>query len=157
MISLKSLCEPPSEPIPGILNRWFLAWIPFWLYSFLIFQAAVLPPEKLPAILHRFDDKFFHFTEYACLFFLTLNAFEKTKWNGWRRSSLGLAVLYGLFWGLVTELAQRSVPGRSAEFKDWLADTAGILAGLAIHLFLAGLAGPRHRVMKKEETSWGGS
>ena len=105
------------------------------LYAILIFSGSSLPGEEIPAIGGY--DHLLHFMEYTG-FGMAL------MW--WRISSLVNparslmeATLTGSLYGISDELHQYFVPGRFPSASDWMADTAGTLAGalllLAFFLF----------------------
>ena len=117
-------------------ERRLLGWIPFVVYSYLVFKGAILPPEKIPHFLHRFNDKFLHGLEFFLLFFFAENAFKKSQIKFLVRRPLFSACGYSLLFGALTEWAQIPVPGRSCDFLDWLTDAAGALAALALRVWV---------------------
>ncbi len=80
------------------------------------------PASSLPL------DKVAHFLLYGVLGALT-------AW-GWRRArerpALGLMLTLALTVGVLDEIHQLSVPGRTGDVRDWLADAAGILLCAAL-------------------------
>ncbi|MBR9988392.1 MAG: VanZ family protein [Gemmatimonadetes bacterium] len=78
-------------------------------------------------------DKVAHFGMYGVLGFLLARGWLAADWRGtWL-----LPVLIALLLGMADELRQRSVPGRSAEVADWVADVAGAATGVFIAMRLA--------------------
>lgn len=79
-------------------------------------------PGQIPHL-----DKVAHFSVYGLLGTLLV----RTRWGGrWAPLvALGIASLYGVS----DEIHQSYVPGRSTEFADWFADTAG--AAVAIFMY----------------------
>lgn len=77
-------------------------------------------------------DKLAHFGLYG-----TLGAF--VVW-GWRRSGrlgpLPFLLALAMLVGAADEVHQRSVPGRTSDIMDWVADTTGILTAAAALLRL---------------------
>lgn len=74
-------------------------------------------------------DKMVHLFEYAILAMLMFRA-----WLGftrWSSDKMGKAILiiiiFTSLYGASDELHQKFVPGRSAEFNDWLMDTLGAI------------------------------
>ncbi len=114
------------------MNRFFLGWIPFWLYSAFVFITAILPPDQVPSALTLLNDKVTHGLEYFLLSLLTWNAFARSRIPQLHARISLFTSLYGLATGAATELAQRWVPGRFSEWWDWVADGAGILLGLGV-------------------------
>ncbi len=118
MSNLKKASDPQKV--------FLLGWLPFGLYSFLVIQGAILPPDKIPFFLIQLNDKAVHAAEYFLLFFFALNAFRRAP------RSAGSAVLWALLhcaaMTVITELLQIWVPGRSFELLDGAADLAGAAA-----------------------------
>src|SRR5690606_34358455 len=82
-------------------------------------------------------DKVAHLLAYLVLgFLLTFGAVRQ-------RVPLVVAVLIGLLYGLLDEIHQSRVPGRSAEFADWVADGIGTLIGLFLFLLVRRIRGAR--------------
>ena len=70
-----------------------------------------------------------HFSIFAvlsCLAFLNVNFFDKLSDIQKYLSALGIAAIYAAS----DEFHQKFVEGRSCEFRDWLIDCAGAIAGL---------------------------
>ena len=129
-----------SGETPGaFFPRWFLGWIPLGLATAVVFQGAVLPPEKIPAIFLRINDKLIHGTEYFFLFLFAANAFLQARALWLARSPLGFAFIYCLMIGAATEIVQIFIPGRTADLLDWAADGLGAAVALGIVYGLASL------------------
>ena len=110
-------------------------WIIFLAYTVLVYQTAVLPPNRIPKFWLHVNDKLSHGLQYFLLFWAAWNAFRKIqKWNP--RAAAG-ALFYCAVLGILTEFSQLHVPGRQADLKDWLADMAGAVLGLLLLKFLA--------------------
>lgn len=84
-------------------------------------------------------DKVAHFGMYGVLGFLLARGWSAV---GWRRGAWLLPLLIAVLLGVADELRQRSLPGRSAEVADWLADLAGASTGV----FIAMRMGRRRRI-----------
>jgi VanZ family protein len=108
--------------LPAILLAVFILWIG--------------SRTSIPAVVHTAApiDKLAHFLLYGAL--------GAVAAHGWIRSpryhAAAWPLLAGFFIGLADELNQLRLPQRSAEFGDWVADAAGILAGFSLALRLAG-------------------
>lgn len=112
-----------------------------------------MPPSELPPILQRFDDKLLHFAEFFLLFLASVNAFRLARSSFFRHSAI-LAAGYGILAGILTEILQHSVEGRSPETADLAADGLGTLAGLILYAFLRYLAYTRsHHALRSRELS----
>ena len=101
-------------------RRLYLALLVAWVV--LTFFLTSFPNPRVP-LLFRFADKVAHLGFYAVMGLLC--AF-------WRRESgvpAGRAILEALFFtavaGAVDEVHQYWIPGRSAEFFDWVMDALG--------------------------------
>ena len=78
-------------------------------------------------------DKVAHFTMYGVLGFLLARGWLAARGRRWWPITLLLPLLLGL----ADEMRQRSVPGRSAEAADWVADVTGASLGVYIALRMA--------------------
>ncbi len=81
--------------------------------------------------LERFPlrDKGVHFLEYGGLGFLLAHATFRTWPKKSRLRTAALAVLITVLWGMLDEIHQAFIPGRSPEALDLVADAAGATAG----------------------------
>ncbi len=117
------------------MRRSAVAWAATVLYAALIFalSAESKPLPFLPPALWRFD-KLLHLAEYAVLGALVAWALRL----GGRPTArvFGLALLAGSLYGASDELHQKFVPERTADPRDWAADTAGAALGAAAVTFL---------------------
>jgi hypothetical protein len=108
----------------------------FWAAALFAFVMAVLPhPPQLPGAP---TDKVQHVLAFA-----VLTALAAAGWPGAPR----LRLLLGLSgFGVLIELAQM-IPAlhRSADWRDWLADTGAILAVLALAAAIGPLRNRRRR------------
>jgi VanZ family protein len=105
------------------------AFAPALIWAAAVWTAGGLESTpSLPTV--RGIDKVAHFVMYGVLGFLLARGWLAMRWRGaWL-----LPVLIALMLGAADELRQRSVPGRSAEVADWIADVAGAAAGVLIAL-----------------------
>ncbi len=78
--------------------------------------------------------------------YLLLNPFKWSKY--WQLIIIALA--FGLMIGVITELIQLNVPGRSGEFRDVLIDFSGYLLGFLLILLILFII-KKHN--KKEQTA----
>ncbi len=131
-----------------------LAWLPAALYLALIWwlssQQLVFPLDRIP-----WRDKGLHAIEYGVLG----ACFAEAVWITWhplRTSARGLpaAILAWLFTaasGLLDELHQAYVPGRSADIRDLAADTLGAAVGVLLVFALRAIL--RARAVKRDESA----
>lgn len=120
---------------PRGLQR-FAPWLPAVAYMALIWAISSM---SAPPSTHAFPfkDKGVHFVEYGVLsVFLCYALFggrrglAQPRHVGWALAAAGLTA----FWGLIDEIHQAYVPGRSSEAMDVLADTLGALIGAGLFL-----------------------
>lgn len=103
-------------------------WGPALLWTALLFAVSSRP--SLPVDLHSGTDKLAHFAAYSVLGVLL--AFGQVR-SGIR---VIWPVVLGSLTGALDELFQSTVPGRSAEVGDWVADSLGAAFGvLLFHLW----------------------
>ncbi len=116
-------------------RRWLAAWAPAIVYAALIFALSSLsqPPPFVPPELLSLD-KLVHLAEYAVLGALLARALRA----GGRPAArvFAGALLLGSLYGASDELHQAFVPKRTAEVRDWAADSAGAALGAAAVAFL---------------------
>jgi VanZ family protein len=103
--------------------RWLRGWGPALVCAALLFFASSRPTVPVP--LPGGTDKLAHFAAYAVLGLALGHARRVTG------IPLAAAAALGGLYGLLDEVHQSFVPGRATEFGDWVADAAGVLAGLA--------------------------
>jgi hypothetical protein len=104
-----------------------LRFAQFVFWSALLFTCieAILPPQN--ALQPLAWDKAVHFAAFYILLFLAAAAFPR------RSVFLIAALLSGM--GAAIEIVQAlPIVNRDSDFKDWVADTLGILAALAPQL-----------------------
>lgn len=110
-----------------------LYFVPAILYYLLIF---ILSSQNfnIPLPGHGFD-KVAHFIEFSFLgFFLSLGYFNTLSLPSGVKALL--VFLTGLPLGILDELHQHFVPGRTSAVTDVMADGAGIIAGILAYLYL---------------------
>jgi VanZ family protein len=110
--------------VTGFLRRWG----PALLCAALLFAAS--SRSSLPVDLHSGSDKLVHFAAYAVL----------GAALAYGQIASGISVAWPLLLGVATggldELYQSTVPNRSADPLDWLADSLGVFFGVFLfHLW----------------------
>ena len=75
--------------------------------------------------------KLAHFAVFALLGFLSFAAFSASLPP---RRAFSAAAALGMVWGVLDEVHQRFVPGRSCELRDMCIDFAGVLLGAGVML-----------------------
>lgn len=103
-------------------------WAPALAWAGAIFAVSARSTVALPSVSHA--DKIAHFGAYLVLG-LCLAWGQRTS----RLSLLAVAVL-GILYGASDEVHQLFVPGRDADWLDWVADSVGICAGVPLGAWL---------------------
>lgn len=102
-------------------------------YWVALFAATHIPGSAMPNT-GGLSDKLLHVIAYGILTFLLLLflnskiAIKRATWPWTYLRALLVVVAYAV----ADELLQIPIPGRYAEFRDWIADLLGILSGLTI-------------------------
>lgn len=106
-------------------------WWPSLAYAAFIF---VLSSLERPPFLADFDlnDKWKHFLLYAAFAVLVFRSASVSVAR--RAAAVWMTIVLVSAYGVTDELHQRFVPGRSCDWRDWLADTA---AAMAVSVVLA--------------------
>lgn len=117
LVTLVCLLAPASAVLAA--KVWVASWLP---------MAAILDAADASA----YSDKLVHVGLFAVLAWLGVRAWlsQRQRW----RMVAGLVLL-----GVLTEVLQSLVPGRSASVGDWLADVVGIALGLLLYRPIAEL------------------
>jgi len=95
----------------------------FWLALVVSYLLAILPQDEVPK-LTPFGDKSNHFLAFAVLTVLLLMAYRVKYF-----SAFGWMLSYGIF----IEVSQLFTINRSSELLDVMADTIGIVIGIAVY------------------------
>ena len=106
-----------------------MAW--FWVIFYLSSQPSIDTPLLFPG-----QDKLFHMVAFGVLGFLLMGGM-KTTGSGYRTGQVWFVVVLVVLYGLLDELHQYFVPGRTVEVYDALADAAGGLLGAWSMYYLA--------------------
>ena len=115
-----------------------LAWIFCGLYACVILALTSAPSDELTFITEfGVSDLILHAVMYIPLALLVFRALGIT-YPGISPGRRWLhAVLICSAFGALDELHQLPIPGRSCQFPDWVADTAGIVLGATGSLLYA--------------------
>lgn len=117
-------------------RRVWLAWLPVVLYTLLIWW---LSSQQIDfALLDRvpLKDKGVHFLEYGALSFFSMHAIAITWSAGWF-STVATATVITTGLGVLDELHQSFVPGRSSDVLDLVADVIGALTWALVYAGVA--------------------
>ena len=116
----------------------WLVYVPLVLYWIILFTATTLPGPQLPDI--HIGDKIEHFSAFFILsIFLNLTLiFQRKSYLLFKFAKL-VTVIICLSYGAIDELHQMFIPGRTADIRDWLADSTGVILGVLILNFAKNL------------------
>jgi VanZ family protein len=112
-------------------HKVYFVYTPLVIYWVILLILTSLPSGM--AVTVDVSDKVNHFGAYgllSVLLFLTMNF--QMKYPFLKKNANWLTVLMASSYGVLDELHQMLVPGRSCEFLDWLADFSGSLLGVLI-------------------------
>jgi len=117
------------------LRSFLRYWLPIFAYIAAIFLMSSFSRVPLFSSLGIWD-KLLHFIEYALLATLTVRALRampwpQTQWSAWLMGLFAVALL-----GALDEIFQSTVPGRSSDIFDFLADVLGGATGGGVYLLL---------------------
>lgn len=111
--------------------RLYILKIPLIVYWLILFILTSLPTGL--ALKTDFSDKVNHFGAYGILsVLLFLNLKLQYKNEVIKKYAGTFTIIIASIYGMLDELHQIFVPGRSAEFWDWLADFAGSVVAVLI-------------------------
>jgi len=134
----------------SLLRKILVYWLPLLLYIGLIILISSL--SRLPFLLPRWIhlDKLLHMLEYAVLAVLVTRAFLSVRHPS-RLWAVGL-VSFGcvVAFGVMAELLQGLVPGRSSDAMDLVADGVGGLLGSLVYLLFKRRAARRARARSRQ-------
>jgi len=119
--------------------------LPAILYAAVIFIVSSIPSLTPPKLGTGWDDKAYHFIEYAGFGFLIFRALLYWKVTSPVGRRTLLTLLIGIAIGAVDELHQHFIRNRVPEVSDWLADSVGMVAGTVAALIILWIALSRQR------------
>ena len=117
-----------------IHRRQKLIIISLLIYWPLIFVLAHIP---IPQLVRKagVSDKILHLVAYLLLVFLMWFAISPDGKVNWRKAVAWWVLLVAVSYGIVDELLQSVIAGRSCDIMDFFADLAGVLTGLVLFAF----------------------
>lgn len=119
----------------ALSRRQKLTIISLLLYWPIIFILAHIPVPQLVREAHV-SDKSLHFLAYLVLVFLLWFAIRPDRTVNWRKAAIWWVLLVIAGYGVVDELLQSFVVGRSCDVMDFFANLIGVLTGLILFTFL---------------------
>lgn len=112
-------------------KRYFIH-LPLIIYWIILFILTSLP-TGLAIETRDVSDKLLHFGAYGLLsVLLHLNMYFQNKFIRLKNSPATFTLVIASIYGLIDEIHQMFVSGRSAEFLDWVADFSGSLVAVLI-------------------------
>jgi VanZ family protein len=103
-------------------------------WSIIVLVLTLIPGKELPDVPIFGIDKFVHVFIFGLLMVLTTYGLSKIL----LRNPALMSALYTCAFGIMVELIQPYVPGRSFSYFDILANMMGVVAGYICVLFLRG-------------------
>ncbi len=104
--------------------------LPAILYAAVIFIASSIPSLSPPPIGFEWDDKIYHFFEYALFGYLCARAFYYQRNRVLQDFAMIIALVVGSLYAVSDELHQSLVPGRYADVGDFVADVLGVIVAV---------------------------
>ncbi len=108
------------------------------VYAVAILVLPSLTSFRTQAIRILATDKIAHFLEYAIFAFLVYRSLTHLKEPASNRVIFLMSLSYLVVFGLVDEVLQAFIPGRTADIWDYAADLSGGLVVLAVAGYLRG-------------------
>jgi VanZ family protein len=105
-------------------------WGPVLLCALAIFFLSVLPGSVFPKFRIRNLDKMVHLVEYFFLAFFLFRGIAGTKTGRPAKINLFLSLILCSVYGIVLELIQSFIPGRSGGMDDVFVNLAGASLGI---------------------------
>lgn len=136
------------------MNLFIRYQLPAILYAIAIFVFSSIPTLSPPELGVSWDDKIYHFLEYAVFGYLCARAFYYQRNRVLRDFALIIALVVGSLYAVSDELHQSYVPERYADVADLLADVLGIVAAVVFFARwnVGRAAGRRRRPAMRPET-----
>lgn len=112
-------------------NKVLLVYLPLVFYWILLFTLTTLPTQSIPAV--GVNDKLEHTLAYFGLsFLLYLTLLFQKKSVMLKKYAMLFTLLIVVFYGVLDEVHQLLIPGRSCELLDFLADMLGGILGIVL-------------------------
>jgi VanZ family protein len=101
----------------------------FIIWGILIIFVSSFPHLETPSLGIRREDLLAHFFMYFVFGYLLMRIIKMNFKN------ILLGVIFGIFFGIINEISQLWIPGRSFEFSDILANTSGVIWSVLLKIF----------------------
>jgi hypothetical protein len=118
----------------AMFRRQKLIIISLLFYWPALFVLAHIP---IPSVVRKagVSDKCLHFVAYLILVFLLWCAISPDRKVNWRKAAAWWVLLVMVCYGVIDELLQGVVVGRSCDVMDFFADFGGVVTGLILLTF----------------------
>jgi VanZ family protein len=115
-----------------------LIYAPLVIYWIVLLTATSFPTTSIPTMV--ISDKVMHFTAYFGLgILLNLTLMFQNRYPVLKIKNAFYTLLIGSVYGVIDEVHQYFIPGRSMEFLDFLADFLGLVLAVILVLSLVRL------------------
>ncbi|MCW8810897.1 MAG: VanZ family protein [Ignavibacteriaceae bacterium] len=106
-------------------------YFPLTLYWIILFTATTLPGKDLPEL--GISDKIEHFSAFFILAVLLNLAliYQRKSYFLFKNASIA-TIIITLLYGAIDEIHQLFISGRSADIRDWFADSSGVIIGILL-------------------------
>ena len=117
----------------------YLIYLPLGLYWVLLLFLTSIPGVNIPTQI-TFNDKLEHITAFMGLgLLLSLTLKVQNKYQYLKLNYIKTTLAIGVCYGVLDELHQLFIAGRSCDIWDVTADTTGIVTGLIIISIIIGI------------------
>jgi len=116
------------------VKRFALYQLPLVLYAGMVFAVSSLPQLPDPGLDIPYLDKLAHFGEYLIFGLLAVRATANNGGKPTGRAVYLLAALISIAYAALDEYHQSFVVGRTADWRDFAADSLGIMAGIFVYV-----------------------
>lgn len=104
----------------------------YWPALFVLAHIPIPPVVRKAGV----SDKCLHFMAYLVLVFLLWCAINPDRKVNWRKAAAWWVLVVTVLYGVIDELLQGVVVGRSCDVMDFFADLGGVTTGLILLTFL---------------------
>lgn len=118
------------------MQQYIFYHLPWKVLMLAIFIQSSISSIDMPDLGFSFQDKLLHFIVFGILAFLLVRSLKITKIKYFRNNYLYYAIFITGIYGIIDEIHQYFVPGRSSTFGDWLADVIGAIFFVAVFHFI---------------------
>ena len=108
----------------------FFRWFLFLSFALLLYFFFTFPPDQIPPLLIRANDKALHFLNFLLLALFGFRAFFHSSHPLFSAQADKKATSLSFGYSVFLEWAQSGVPGRDPSFWDLVANAGGIFAAL---------------------------